>query len=30
MTEMIITDLDDTLLRSDKTVSDYTVYEHKR
>ena len=26
MVKMIITDLDDTLLRSDKTISDYTVY----
>jgi predicted HAD superfamily phosphohydrolase YqeG len=30
MTKMIITDLDNTLLRSDKTISEYTIDVLKR
>ena len=30
MVKMIITDLDDTFLRGDKIISDYTVYIHSK
>ena len=30
MIKMVVTDLDDTLLRSDKSVSDYTINVLKR